>query len=239
MSTLNAIILGLVQGLAEFLPISSSGHLVLAQNLFGLSGGEEYVVFDILLHVGTLVSVFVFYWRDVVELIKTFFGIIGDLFKGRLDIKTGKRNFLAMLVVATLPLGLALIFKSKVEAAFSRPWFVGVALLFTGVILYITDKIRIGELNEDTGKYRSALSVGIFQLIAVFPGVSRSGLTIFGGLIAGFKKETAVKLSLLLSVIAVLGAAAASVPDVIHGEGLSVGVIPCLHNAFDSFFTPA
>lgn len=228
MTNINAIILGLVQGLAEFLPISSSGHLVIFQNLLGLPNAEEFLVFDILLHVGTLVSVLFFYWKDVVGLITSFFSMIADLFKGKADFKSGKRHLLMLLVVATLPLFVVILFKSKIEAVFSSPVFVGFALLVTGGILFLTDRVISGRYSEENTPFKSALIVGIFQLFAILPGISRSGSTIFGGVLSGIKKEFAVKLSLLLSVIAVVGAAFTSIPDIMHGEGLSVTPLQCV-----------
>ncbi|MDD3767049.1 MAG: undecaprenyl-diphosphate phosphatase [Eubacteriales bacterium] len=228
MTNLNAIILGLIQGLAEFLPISSSGHLVIFQKLLGLPNSEEYIVFDILLHVGTLVSVFFFYWKDVLGLIRSFFGIIGNLFKGRVDFKSGKRNLLVLLFVATLPLVVVFLFKDKIDRVFSSSTFVGAALLVTGVILWLTDKIRQGGLTDESASYKNALMVGIFQLFAILPGISRSGSTIFGGMLSGMKKEFAVKFSLLLSIIAVLGAAVSSVPDMVSGAGVSATATQCI-----------
>ncbi len=221
MTNISAVILGLVQGLAEFLPISSSGHLVIFQSLLGLQNGEEYLVFDILLHMGTLVSVFFFYWKDVVGLFKAFFAVLGDLFRGRFDFKSGSRRLLALLVVATLPLFVVILFKSKIETVFSSPLWVGCALLVTGVIMFLTDKVVSGQYDENNTPFKKALIVGIFQLFAILPGISRSGSTIFGGVLSGLKKEFAVKLSLLMSIVAVLGAMVTSVPDMLSGDGLS------------------
>ena len=228
MTMLNSIILGLVQGIAEFLPISSSGHLVLFQKLLNLPNSEDFIIFDILLHVGTLVSVLFFYWKDVVELIASFCGIIADMFKGKFDFKSQKRNLLVLLVIATLPLFVALVFKSKIELIFSSSLLVGSALLITGCILWFVDGLERGSLNEQSAGWKNALVVGLLQLFAIIPGISRSGLTIFGGVMSGLKKEFAVKFSMLLSIIAVTGAAAASIPDLMSGAGLPVSAAQCV-----------
>lgn len=227
MTILDAIILGLVQGITEFIPISSSGHLVIFQNLLGLPDSHQYITFDILLHVGTLVSVLFFYWADVIELIKSFFGIVGDILKGKVDVKANKRNVLILLIVGTLPMFTVFLYKDKIETIFSSPIFVGCALLVTGGILFMTDRIKEGKYTADNTPYKNALVVGIFQLFAVFPGISRSGSTIFAGVLTGIKKEFAVKFSLLLSIIAILGAAASSIPEIISGEGLAATPFQC------------
>ena len=229
MSILKAAILGLIQGIAEFLPISSSGHLVLFQNLLGMTSAEENILFDILLHFGTLISVAVFYWQDIWEMIKAFFGLIGDLFKGKFDInKKPASRFIGLLFVATLPLFVAVIFNDKVEEVFSSTLFVGCALLVTGVILFIVDRIPKGTTDESNTKYKNAFVVGLFQLFAIFPGISRSGSTIFGGTLVGMSKKFAVKFSLLMSLIAILGAVATSVPDISGGALSSVSLSACI-----------
>ncbi|OQB13911.1 MAG: Undecaprenyl-diphosphatase [Firmicutes bacterium ADurb.Bin193] len=228
MTTLNAFVLGLVQGLAEFLPVSSSGHLVIFQNILELPDSKQYLVFDILLHVGTLISVLFFYWRDIVGLIKAFFEMVSDIAKGMVDIKKQYHRFLVLIVIATLPLCVVLVFKDKIESAFSSPLFVGSMLLITGVLLLLTDRVKHGSFTEENIPFRSAFIIGLFQLFAIFPGISRSGSTIFGSIIAKGQRRFAVKFSLLLSVVAVLGAAVTSVPDIISGEGLSVPPLQCI-----------
>lgn len=229
MTVLHAMLLGLVQGIAEFLPISSSGHLVLFQNLFGLETGGGGVIFEVLLHVGTLVSVLFFYWKDVKELILAFIDMVKDLFKGKFDInKTPARRFIGLLVIATVPLVIALIFKDSIEQAFSSTRFVGFALLVTGFILYLTDKIPNGHYDQSNLRYRNAFIVGCFQLFAILPGISRSGSTIFGGTFMGLSKKFAVKFSLLMSMIAILGAVVTSIPDMAGGALVGVSPLACI-----------
>ena len=229
MTVLNAVILGIIQGIAEFLPISSSGHLVLFQNLLGLNSGEDLVLFDILLHFGTLISVAVFYWRDIREMIKAFFGFFGDLFKGKFTLnKKSASRFIGLLFVATLPLGIAVIFNDKIEKAFSSTLFVGCALLVTGVILFIVDRLPEGTTDESDTKYKNAFIVGLFQLFAIFPGISRSGSTIFGGTLVKMSKKFAVKFSLLMSMIAISGAVVTKIPDIKSGEVTAVSPLSCI-----------
>ena len=229
MAVLKAAILGLVQGIAEFLPISSSGHLVLFQNLLGMNSGEENILFDILLHFGTLISVAIFYWQDIWEMIKAFFGLIADLFKGKFNInKTSATRFIGLLFVATLPLIVAVVFNDKIEEVFSSTLFVGCALLVTGAILFIVDRLPKGTTDESNTKYKNAFIVGLFQLFAIFPGISRSGSTIFGGTLVGMSKKFAVKFSLLMSMIAILGAVATSIPDITGGALASVSLGSCI-----------
>jgi undecaprenyl-diphosphatase len=228
MTNIKAVIFGIIQGLTEFIPISSSGHLVIFQNLLGLEDTSQYIMFDILLHIGTLVSVLFFYWKDVLGLIKSFFSIINDTIKGKANLKQKEHRLLIAVIIGTLPLFVAVLIKSKIESLFSSIFCVGFSLLVTGVILFLTDKIGNNNKTNDDIPYKSAFIVGLFQLFAILPGISRSGSTIFGGVLSGFKKEFAVKFSLLLSIFAILGATAASVPDVITGGGISATPFQCV-----------
>ena len=224
MTNLNAVLLGLIQGLTEFLPVSSSGHLVIFQNLLRLPDSEQYITYDILLHLGTLISVLFFYWKDVLVLIVSFF----DLLRGKADFKSARHRFLMLLIIGTLPLVAVFLVKNKVETLFGNPLLVGCALLITGCLLFMTDRLKKGEFAAENMPYKNALIIGLFQLFAVLPGISRSGSTIFGGVLTGLKKEFAVKFSLLLSIFAILGASAASVPDILSGEGMPVPAFQCV-----------
>ncbi len=224
MSVWQAVVLGLAQGVAEFLPISSSGHLVLLQEALGLGDTAQYIVFDVLLHVGTLLSVLVMYRADVMSLLGEAFGTVADVAtKGKLNPKRApSRRMLFMLFIASIPLVAGAVLEGAIETFFSSTLFVGVALLFTGIVLFFMEFMTERKRDEVTGTYRSAFVVGLFQLAAIFPGVSRSGMTIFGGVATGFKKEFAVRFSFLLSGIAILGATAFSVPDALEAGTLGV-----------------
>ena len=205
----NAILLGLIQGIAEFLPISSSGHLAIFQNLFGMSDIESgHMFFDVLLHFGTLIAICFVYWNDVVAM----FTELMDLIKGRKPVvKQGKRPFSAarmflLICVATLPLVLILPVNDYIELLSGRTFFVGVALILTGFILYVADRMEVGKKNESTMRFKDALIIGLCQCVATLPGLSRSGTTITAGLATGQNRNYAVKFSLLMSIPAVLGA---------------------------------
>lgn len=225
MSFLNAIILGLIQGIAEFLPISSSGHLSIAQNLFGLSvDGTNDMFFDVLLHLGTLVAVFAAYWQEIREMIVEFFCAAGDIVKGKKqkDVPPARR-LIAMIVIGTLPLLAILPVKDFVEGLSENTYFIGGALLVTGCLLLACDRVRKGRKNEGTAPMRDALLVGISQAIATCPGISRSGMTISAGCFCGFERKFAVRFAFLLSIPAVIGA------NILHiADALETGIDPAL-----------
>lgn len=228
MGFLSSIFLGLVQGIAEFLPISSSGHLSLFQHFFGLT--EAGLFFDVLLHLGTLIAIFVYYWRDIVNLVKAFLRLVTGLFskkkkgarKGRKD--PGARMIL-MLIVATLPLFVILPIKDKVESLYSNTIFVGCALIVTGCILFFSDRMAKGKKTVRSATLLDALLVGVGQAVAVVPGLSRSGTTISAGLLRGFSRKFAVRFSFLLSIPAVLGANIISIGDAV-AAGIDASLLP-------------
>lgn len=218
MSILNALILGIIQGVAEFLPISSSGHLSIAQNLlgFGMEGADD-VFFDVLLHLGTLGAVFVAYWADIKEMVLEFFSMFGDL----RNEKTGgripsARRLILLIVVGTLPLFLVLPIRGLVEGLYANTFFVGGALLVTGLLLYFCDRVRKGRKNERTATMADVLIVGVGQAVATCPGISRSGTTITAGCFVGFERKFAVRYSFLMSIPAILGANILSLKDALE-----------------------
>ncbi|MDR1101539.1 MAG: undecaprenyl-diphosphate phosphatase [Clostridiales bacterium] len=219
MTYFQALILGIVQGASEFLPISSSGHLVIFQKLLGVDLGESYLAFEILLHIGTLISVLIMFRKDICGMFIAFFKIIGELLtKGRVDMKKSEyRKLIVMLIIATAPLIIGALLENYIENLFTSVLFVGFALLITGGILIATDRFKNSAKTLQTAKYSDAVAVGFAQLIAVLPGISRSGSTIFGGAIMGFSREFAVRFSFLLSMMAILGAAAISIKDFTGG----------------------
>lgn len=228
MTVLNALLLGIIQGVAEFLPISSSGHLSIAQNLLGLGmEGADDVFFDVLLHLGTLGAVFVAYWADVKEMVLEFFRMIGDAVHGGGAQKIPSARRLILLIVAgTLPLFLILPIKDHVEALYGNTFFVGGALLITGLLLYFCDRIRKGRKNERTATMADVLLVGAGQAIATCPGISRSGMTICMGCFRGFERRFAVRFAFLLSIPAVLGANILQIKDVAAAGGIDLKLIP-------------
>ncbi len=208
-SNFYAFILGLIQGFAEFLPISSSGHLTIAAHLMnGVDPeGGNLLTFNILLHVATLFAVFAVYYKDIWCMIKAFFGMLGDIFKGRgfCFEKDEYRRLTVMLIIATVPaVGSALLLNDLI--ADPPIWLVGVFLYITALILFMSDRFKSGKMDFSNLSFPRAIGVGCFQAVAVLPGISRSGSTIVGGLFLGLKRENAVRFSFLLSIPAILGA---------------------------------
>jgi undecaprenyl-diphosphatase len=188
LSLVEAVFLGIVQGLTEFLPISSSGHLVLFQKLFGMDQGA--MSFDILLHFGTLVAVLVVYWRDIVEILKNPFGKMGRL-----------------ILIGSIPTALiGLLFKDLFDKLFASGATLGAEFLITGVVIWWANEARQGKKRAREMTYADALLIGTLQGAAILPAISRSGLTIMGALFRGLDREFAAKYSFLVSVPVILGA---------------------------------
>ena len=227
MTYISAIFLGLIQGLAEFLPISSSGHLAFFQEVVAvLDAGEESMFFDVLLHMGTLVAVFVAYWAEIKALILEFFAMVGvrKLPQGQKPDRLSRRMIL-FIILGTLPLFAVLPVKDFVEGLYSNPMFIGCAFLGTGLILFLSDRLSRGNKDVKNASILDVLLVGCGQALATVPGISRSGTTISVGLARGFSREFAVKFSFLLSIPAVLGANILSLIDAIQ-EGIDWSQMP-------------
>lgn len=229
MTISSAILLGIVQGVAEFLPISSSGHLAILQNLFALSAGEDHLFFDVLLHLGTLNSICVCYWGDIVAMVREVFIVLrggrradGTPVQGNL----GAARLFMMIVVGTLPLFLVLPINDKVEELYYITPFIGVALLLTGCMLFVSDKMTPGKRTEKNMRFRDALVIGLCQCVATLPGLSRSGTTITAGIATGLDRNFAMKYSFLLSLPAVLGANLLSFIKAIGSESIDASLIP-------------
>lgn len=225
MTYLMSVVLGFVQGVAEFLPISSSGHLSLLQTWFGLEEPDN--LFNVLLHFATLIAVCVVYWRDIVDMITEFFRGAASLVSknGNKGPVPPARRLVMMVILGTLPLVLVLPVEDKVEALGASNVFVGIALLFTGAILFVSDRMARGRKNARTATVTDALLVGCAQAVAVIPGLSRSGCTISAGMALGFDRAFAVRYSFLLSLPAVLGATLLKVLDVVK-DGIDTALLP-------------
>lgn len=215
MSFLNAIFLGLIQGISEFLPISSSGHLAIAQNLFNMEmeGGTD-MLFELLLHLGTLVAVFIAYWSDIREMILEFFRAIRDLCHNKVENPVPPaRRLILLLIVGTLPLFLVLPIKDFMGSLSSNTYVVGAALLLTGFLLFLSDRVRRGRKTAGDARLTDILLVGVGQALATCPGLSRSGTTIAMGCFTGLERKFAVRFAFLLSIPAVLGANILEIAD--------------------------
>jgi len=224
MDVLQAIIIGIVQGLTEFLPVSSSGHLVLVPEIMGVTSS---LAFDTLLHVGTLVAVVTYFWSDIVHMIRSFISSLTDIPRGnfRNGIEEDPFKRLAwMVIIGTIPAGLAgVLFKDFFESLFSSITAVGFFLIVTGLLLWGSERIsaRINEkLPVEKLGVRDSLIIGGAQALAIAPGISRSGATISAGLFLGFERELAARYSFLLSIPAILGAALIQVKDISAGMDL-------------------
>lgn len=218
MSVLFAIIYGLVQGITEFLPVSSSGHLSLIQSFTSIPNVEtDYFSFDILLHLATLVAVVIVYYRDIASLIVSFFTLVGKLFHGKFKLSdySDSERFVIMVIIATLPLIPAVLINDKIEALYAIPKLVGGILIFNGVMLFVSDALSHGRKEIGEMKPHNALVTGLCQMCALLPGLSRSGSTITGSLAQGFDRPFAVKFSFILSIPAILGANILKLPDLI------------------------
>ena len=213
MTVFTSFLLGLIQGVAEFLPISSSGHLAIAQNLLNLQA-EIPAFFDVLLHLGTLLAVFVAYWQDIKDMVVEFFCGIGDLVHHSTPTPVPPaRRLILLIILGTLPLFAVLPIKDKVQGLSDNMIFIGAALIVTGFLLFASDMIRKGRKTERNATWLDVLIVGAGQAIATMPGISRSGMTISAGCFTGFERRFAVRFSFLLSIPAVLGANILSLKD--------------------------
>ncbi len=233
MSFFKAAILGMVQGLTEFLPISSSGHLAIIQNLFG-ADGEADVFFTSLLHLGTLFAVCFVYGKTLSALIKTLFSSVPLLLKGKISWKNGLpsggdsvRRKGMLIIYSLLPMFLVLPIKDIAERFYSSTFAVGAFLVLTAVALFLCDKLVVGKKNENDMTVRDAFVVGFAQFFAVLPGLSRSGSTITAGLVCGLDRAFAAEFSFIMSVPTIIASAALqAVEIIIDGARFNADMIP-------------
>lgn len=207
MDAIQAIILGLVQGLTEFLPVSSSAHLVIVPDLMGWD--MPSTSFDLVLHLGTLVSVTAYFWRDIMAIVMAF---------ARPDVAGRPRRRLgALIIIGTVPAALiGGLFQSKFEEMFNRPTEVAAFLLVTGVLLIASEAAARRRRHIVDVKATDAVLIGLAQAVAIAPGISRSGATISAGLFLGFTREAAARFSFLLSIPIIAGA---TLVKLRHGMG--------------------
>ena len=224
MDIIQAIIIGLVQGLTEFLPVSSSAHLIFAQQALGVA--DVGLAFDVLLHVGTLVAVIVYFFNDIVNMIKGFLLSLVDLKNGNFmgELKKDPYKKLAWLtILATIPIGIVgVLFNDIVESMFMGLTVPAFLLLITGCLLYVSQRMNTGRIDVRNITLKEALIMGCGQALAILPGLSRSGTTIAAGLFARLDKEFAAKFSFILSIPAILGAAVFQLKD-LSGGSVEIG----------------
>lgn len=211
MEVIKTIILGVIQGFTEFLPISSSGHLLLARKLFGLA--EAGLLLDTMLHLGTLLAVVAVFWRDIWEMIRRPFS-----------------HMTLLIVVGTIPTAaIGLLFKDFFEELARTGVTVGWEFLVTGLVLWFADNLKDRGLKEmEDVSFKDSLVVGTLQGVAILPAISRSGLTIAGCLFQGIDRRTAARFSFLLSLPAILGAVVLQGADLLQGNIEGIGLFPLL-----------
>ena len=227
MTILNAIILGVIQGITEFLPVSSSGHLCVLNNLFDIvTVSDGHLLFDVLLKLGTLSAVIVVYWQDIAQM---FFEMLHFVGAGPLAGKQQPRypaaRLFIMLVFATLPLLLAVPIRRMMDALYYRSFFVGAAIILTGCVLYVSDKMVQGKKRENGITAFDAVIIGLCQCISVIPGLSRTGISVTAGISTGLRADFALKFSYLLSLPAFLGAVILELADALK-QGIDLHNIP-------------
>ena len=231
MSWWEALLLGIIQGLTEFLPVSSSGHLEIGQALLG-TAGEENLTFAIVVHTATVLSTLVVLWKEVAQLFKGTF----TTFKWNED-----KNYVAMIFVSMIPVFVVgMFFKEQVEAFFgSGLLLVEICLCVTACLLYISEWLskRRAGMGHEVG-YKDAIIIGLAQAVAVLPGLSRSGTTIATGLLCGVKKESVTKFSFLMVLIPILGEAFLELLDILSGEVVSsLGLVPMVVGFLAAFIS--
>lgn len=225
MTLFEGIVLGLIQGLTEFLPISSSGHLAIMQHFFGIDG-EKVLFFAAMLHVGTLFSLFAVYYKILWELIIELVATLKDIITGKgLQLnKNVNRKLGVMIVLATIPTGIiGILFNDFFEGLYNSIPAIGISLIVTGCFLWMAERIDQSGKNIREMKTKDALFVGLCQGIAIIPGISRSGATIVGSLFSGLKRELAIKFAFLISVPAILGAVILEAPAA-FAEGITAEI---------------
>ena len=230
MTIIKALILGLIQGVSEFLPISSSGHLSIAGRLMGFDPeADSLLSFNILLHVATLAAVFIVYRNDIWEMIKAFFGMCKDLFTGKgLRLKEFLyRRLIVMLIVATLPATVAAFVLGDIIEN-PQLWQIGIFLIITAILLFLSEKLAGGNTDLEKMSSKRAFGVGCFQALGTLPGISRSGSTIVGGLFCGLDKKTAVRFSFLMSIPAILGALVLDIKDIFTAPSQTLSFLPVI-----------
>lgn len=231
MSWVQALILGIVQGLTEFLPVSSSGHLEIGHVLLGTSG-EENLTFAVIVHAATVLSTLVVLWREVAQLFRGTFTTMQW---------NAEKDYVAKILVSMIPVFIVgVFFKDTVESFFGNGLLlVGVCLLVTAALLALSEWLQ--KKRQETGhevEYKDAIIIGIAQACAVLPGLSRSGTTIATGLLCGVKKESVAQFSFLMVLIPILGEAFFDLLDLLQGEVVSdLGILPAMVGFVAAFVT--
>ena len=210
---IQAIILGVVQGLTEFLPVSSSGHLLLSQYFLGMDQDRFGLTFDAAIHTGTVLAVVSFFWRDLLRMARAFVGSLGGP-----NFEDRDQRMAYLILVATIPAGIVgFFFENFFEREVRSPWLVAFNLVLVGVLFIVGEAVGRKNRNSDKLSFREAIGIGLAQTAALFPGVSRSGATITLGLFLGLRRDEAARFSFLMSVPITAAAALLSLVDAVGG----------------------
>ena len=232
MSIIDAILLGLLQGLTEFLPVSSSGHLVLAHEILGW-GVEGGLAFDAVLHFATSLAVVAYFWRDITRLVQD-----AARWVAQKEVASESKRLIVGLIVATVPAAiLGLLLEDIMETTFRNPLLIAGTLIVGSLVMLAAEKW--GRKLSATLGWKRALSVGFFQSLALMPGMSRSGMAISGGMLMGLSRETAARFAFLLAVPLLLGAGAKKMFDLGSSGELAALAVPLLAGALAAFVSGA
>ena len=236
MTILEALLLGIIQGLTEFIPVSSTAHLLITQNLLGIPADSATFSFLVIVQLGTLVSLFIFYWQDLLNILNDTFHFLLSKAKQQSGVKASGNALLGLyIILATIPALLAgYLLRDAVEMLFSQPMLQAATRLFAAAILLsLAERFSRKNRKLDEMTWLDALVIGVFQIIAVFPGASRSGTTISGGMFRGFDRPSAARFAFLMSIPVMLAAGAYEMLDVLQMPDLGA-FLPLLAVGFVS-----
>jgi len=230
MTVLQAVVLGLVQGLGEFLPISSTAHLAIVPWLFGWT--DPGLSFDVALHLGTLAAVLAYFWRDWVRLIRAFFLTV---FERKIGVDPQRRLVIYILIALIPGAAIGFLLQEEASTIFRTPWLIAIAMIVMGIVLYAIDRWGAKRKGLNETSLLDSLAIGISQAIAIVPGVSRSGITISAGLFRGLTREAAARFSFLLSTPIIAGAGLLELGHMLKGGldlSFAVGVATAAVSGF-------
>ncbi|MBC7087312.1 MAG: undecaprenyl-diphosphate phosphatase [Tissierellales bacterium] len=236
MGWLEAIVLGFFQGIAEFLPISSSGHLALLQQFFGITQGNLF--YAEMLHFGTLLSILIVYFKDIKAIVLDFLKLIISIFKSKkIPTLNSNQKFAVLILIASIPTALiGLIFEDFIESMFSSVLPIGIAFIVTGFLLWFSEKKGNGNKSIENVTVKDSIFVGFMQGLAIFPGISRSGSTIVGALLRDFDRSLATEFSFILSIPAVLGSFLIGIKGAVENSSVTIE-LPIFIGVFISAIT--
>lgn len=230
MNFLDSIILGILQGITEFLPISSSGHLIIGEHFLGLEVAN-LESFDVVIHVATLAAIFVYFWKDILQMIKAFFKLISGKLKK--DDPYGKLIF--YIIIGTIPAVILGFFGEEwLNSHFRNLFWVGIWMIISG-IFYLIGEVVHKYIKKSDINWSKALIIGFAQAIALIPSVSRSGATIVAGLFQGIDRKEAARFSFLLSIPAIMGAGLLTALKISENGGIGVSVVPLIGGFISAF----